>query len=150
FTGKSQASLITAIMSSDPVPISSIQPMTPPTLDRVVKTSLAKDPDDRWQTAHDVMLQLQWIAEAGSQAGASAPIVARRNRESLWWRAALGILLLGLFTALLFAISRPRHAPADARVMKLSVILPEKATGGAARAIPILSPDGRSLAFLAS
>src|SRR6202043_631765 len=51
FEGKSQASVISAIMSSDPAPISTLQPMTPPTLDRVVKTCLAKDPDERWQTA---------------------------------------------------------------------------------------------------
>ena len=53
FTGSSQASLITAIMSSELAPISGIQPMTPPALDRVVKTCLAKDPEDRFQTAHD-------------------------------------------------------------------------------------------------
>src|ERR1700726_899112 len=51
FEGKSQASVMSAIMSSDPAPISTLQPMTPPTLDRVVKTCLAKDPDERWQTA---------------------------------------------------------------------------------------------------
>ncbi len=89
FTGKSQASLISAIMSTEPPPISTIQPMIPPALDRVVKTCLAKDPDDRWQTAHDVMLQLKWIAEGGSQAGIPAPVVARRkSRERLTssWR----------------------------------------------------------------
>ena len=69
FTGTSQASLITAIMTSEPQPISVVQPMTPPALDRVVKTCLAKDPDDRWQSAHDVKLQLQSIADGGSQVG---------------------------------------------------------------------------------
>src|SRR5262245_30978874 len=52
FSGKSQASLISAIMGSQPAPVSSIAPMTPPAFDRVVRTCLAKDPDDRWQTAH--------------------------------------------------------------------------------------------------
>src|SRR6266487_3536315 len=86
FSGKSQASLIAAILDAEPPAISTIQPMTPPALDRVVKTCLAKDPDDRWQTAHDVMLQLQWIAEGGSQAGVAAPVVKRRkNREHLAW-----------------------------------------------------------------
>jgi serine/threonine protein kinase len=72
FTGKSQASIVAAILASDPQPISAIQPMSPPALDRVVRTCLAKDPDDRWQTAHDVKLQLRWIAEGGSQAGSGA------------------------------------------------------------------------------
>src|SRR5438876_11983682 len=89
FAGKSQASLISSILSAEPPPISSVVPMTPPAFDRVVKTCLAKDPDDRWQTAHDVMLQLKWIAEGGSQAGVPAPLVARRrSRERLAWGMA--------------------------------------------------------------
>ena len=86
FTGKSQASLISSIMGSDPPPISSIQPMIPASLDRIVKGCIAKEPEQRWSTAHDVMLQLQWIAEGGSMAGVPAPVVARRkNREKLSW-----------------------------------------------------------------
>jgi len=80
FTGKSQASIVAAILASEPQPISAVQPMSPPALDRVVRTCMAKDPDDRWQTAHDVKLQLQWIAEGGSQAGVPAPVAARRSR----------------------------------------------------------------------
>jgi serine/threonine protein kinase len=56
FSGPSQATLIAAIIGTQPPPISTIQPMVAPALDRVVKTCLAKDPEDRWQTAHDVML----------------------------------------------------------------------------------------------
>ena len=51
FEGKSQASLIAAILEREPQPMSTLQPMTPPTLDRVVKRCLAKEPDERWQTA---------------------------------------------------------------------------------------------------
>jgi serine/threonine protein kinase len=69
FGGTSRASIIAAIMSSDPAPISTLQPLSPPALDRLVQNCLAKDPDQRWQTAHDVCLQLQWIRDAGSQAG---------------------------------------------------------------------------------
>ena len=91
FTGKSQASLIGSIMNSDPPPISSIQPMIPASLDRIVKGCLAKEPEHRWSTAHDVMLQLQWIAEGGSMAGVPAPVVARRkNREKLAWALLRG------------------------------------------------------------
>src|SRR5215813_8526152 len=73
FSGRSQASLIGAILKDEPAPISTVQAMAPPALDRVVKTCLAKDSEDRWQTAHDVMLQLQGIFEGGSQAAAAAP-----------------------------------------------------------------------------
>src|SRR5580698_1189300 len=67
FEGKSQASLIAKILETDPPPISSLQPMSPPQLDRVVKKCLRKDRDDRWQTARDVYEELKWIAEGGPQ-----------------------------------------------------------------------------------
>ena len=72
FDGKSKTSLIAAILSTQPPPISSIQPVMPPALDHVVKKCLEKDPDDRWQSAHDVANELRWIGEAGSQAGVPA------------------------------------------------------------------------------
>ncbi len=65
--------------------------MTPPALDRVVKTCLAKDPEDRWQTAHDVASELRWIAEGGSQAGVPAPLSRAAAAGSGWpgcWREA--------------------------------------------------------------
>src|SRR5580765_8411518 len=66
FAGKSQASLIASIMQNDPVPVTALQPATPPVLERVVKICLSKDPDKRWQSVSDVKLELQWIAEARS------------------------------------------------------------------------------------
>ena len=78
FSGTSQASLISAIMKEDPAPISAVQPMSPPALDRVVRTCLAKDPEDRWQSARDVGNELKWIAE-GSQAGVPTKVSARRK-----------------------------------------------------------------------
>src|SRR5262249_54670875 len=53
FKGKSQASTMVSILEHDPVPISSVQPLTPPALQHVVELCLAKKPHDRWQTAHD-------------------------------------------------------------------------------------------------
>ena len=79
FEGKSQASLIAKILEIDPPPISSLKPMTPPALDRVVKKCLAKEPDDRWHSARDLCDELKWIAEAGSQAGVPAPVAPRRS-----------------------------------------------------------------------
>ncbi len=66
FEGKSQASVIAVILEREPTPVSSLAPMTPPALDRAVKRCLAKDPDERWQTAHDLRVELQWILEGGS------------------------------------------------------------------------------------
>ena len=62
FSGGSQASLISAIMSADPVPLSSTQAIAPPALDRIVKTCLRKDPEDRWQSSRDVTTELSWVA----------------------------------------------------------------------------------------
>jgi serine/threonine protein kinase len=94
FEGKSQASVIGSILKQDPPPVSSLAPMTPPALDRVIATCLAKDPENRFQTAHDVKLQLQWIAEGGSQVGLPAPIAARRrSREKLAWALAGAAML---------------------------------------------------------
>jgi eukaryotic-like serine/threonine-protein kinase len=68
FQGKSQLSVASAILEKEPVPISTIQPLTPPALDHAIRRCLAKDPEDRWQTARDLLLELKWISEAGSQA----------------------------------------------------------------------------------
>ena len=150
FSGKSRASLIAAILDSEPPPISTIQPMTPPALDRVVKTCLAKDPDDRWQTAHDVMLQLKWIAEGGSQAGVPAPVAARRvSRERMAWSvAAVFAAAVIALAAILFV--RPRAIP---RVVRTSIVPPEKTTfrftGEGAGPVAV-SPDGLSIAFTAT
>src|ERR1700730_1219000 len=76
FDGKSQASLIAKILETDPPSISSLQPMTPPALDRAIKRCLAKEPDERWQSASDLTHELKWIAESGSQIPSqmSAPV----------------------------------------------------------------------------
>src|ERR1700730_620533 len=72
FEGKSQASLMAKILETDPPPMITVAPMTPPTLDRVVKRCLVKDPDDRWQSARDLEQELKWIADGGAQIGAAA------------------------------------------------------------------------------
>src|SRR5262245_45793308 len=104
FSGASQASLITSIMGSHPEPISAIVPMTPPALDRVVKVCLTKDPDERWQSAHDIANELKWIAE-GSSAGIAAPtnvVSRRRSRERLAWSLAAVFFLAAIAALALF------------------------------------------------
>jgi len=145
FTGKSQASIVAAILASDPQPISAVQPMSPPALDRVVRTCMAKDADDRWQTAHDVKLQLQWIAEAGSQAGIPAPVAARRRiSQKLAWTVAA----VAAAAALAFAIGFVLRAPVPARPLRVSILPPEQHSFDPLSIA--LSPDGAKLAFVAS
>ena len=74
FPGKSRASIISAILRDEPGPVSQVQPMAPAVLDRLVRKCLAKDPEDRWQSARDVRSELEWIRDGASgAAAASAP-----------------------------------------------------------------------------
>src|SRR4029077_20388676 len=122
FSGASQASLISAIMQNEPPSISSFQPMTPPALDRTVKTCLAKDPEERWQSAHDVGGELKWIAQVGSQAGAPAPVIQRRKRRERFAWAGFGVaavVAVGLAAAYL------RRAPEALPAIRSNIPMPE-------------------------
>ena len=150
FEGKSQASLIGAIMTSEPPPISQLQAMSPPALDHVVRTCLAKDPDERWQTAGDVGRQLSWITEGGSEAGISAPVslagrtISRRLGVGII-SAMIGALVAGI------AVWNLRSLPEPGRVVRLAVTLPtneELALEGVGHALA-LSPDGSRLVYAA-
>ncbi len=150
FSGASQASLISAIMKEDPVPISSIQPMSPSTLDRVVKKCLAKDPADRWQNATDLGSELRWIAEGGSQAGAPAIVVSRRkSRERLAWGLSGALLVIAVLLGVGYARRAPAPAPAPAPVLRSAINLPPKMVLDPLNTALALSPDGQRLVFAA-
>ena len=148
FSGRSRGSLISSILRDDPGPISQVTPTSPPLLDRVVQTCLAKDPDDRWQSAGDVRRELQWIAEE-PRSGAMTVVESRvppRARERIAW--ALGaVVLAGLAW---FAAGRTRPAtPPAARSIRFSVPIPRGATfapGEVSRGASI-SPDGTRIAI---
>ena len=145
FEGKSSASVIAAILDREPPPVNELQPMTPPALERVVKICLAKDPDDRWQTAHDVRLELKWIFEGGSQAGLPAPVVVhRKKRERAAWVVA-GVCVLALLALLAAYVPILRTRPT---VIVSSILPPASARFGFVgprSGVPQISPDGRTL-----
>jgi eukaryotic-like serine/threonine-protein kinase len=146
FTGQSQASLITAIMSAQPAPVSSVQPSIPVSLDRVVRRCLAKDPDDRWQTARDLAEELRWIQEGGSQAGVpAAPVGRTKPRSRKPWIAAAVCEAAAL---LLAAVLMRPEKPAPPRPVRFSVSPPE-GTRFAPDWRPMVSPDGESILFAA-
>jgi Tol biopolymer transport system component len=119
--------------------------MSPPALDRVVRTCMAKDPDERWQTAHDVKLQLCWIAEGGSQAGIPAPVAARRRfSQRVAWTAAV----VASAAAIAFAIGFVLRAPEPAHPLRVSILPPDQHSFDPLSAA--LSPDGTKLAFVAT
>ena len=150
FQGRSQLSVASAILEKDPEPISALVPMTPPALDRTVRKCLEKDPDNRWQTARDLLLELKWIASAGSQSGVPAPVVShRKNRERIAWSIACVVTL----AAIALAIGYVQRAPKLAQPIRLNAELGTDATITRATsfrygATAILSPDGKRLALI--
>ena len=115
FTGKSEFSVASAILVKDPEPISSLQPLTPPALERCIRFCLAKDPDDRWQSAGDLWKDLRWIAESGSQTSsnfsARAPAVRRPSRPPLPWILAALFGLVAIASLVFAALSTRHPAP---------------------------------------
>ncbi len=150
FTGRSQATVVAAILTSDPPPMSIEQPMAPPPLQQVVKSCLAKDPDDRFQTAHDVKLQLRWISDASSsQLAAPAAIRTRHaaDKRILWIAALVGWLIAVAGVA--FWLSSRTQLEDSKRPMTASWLPPpDTEFVTVAAGAPALSPDGSKLAFL--
>ena len=158
FVAETPAGIITAIMASQPPPVSTLQPVTR-ALDHVIERCLAKDPEARWQTARDLAGELQWIAQDGPQpasttAAAGVPqFAARRRRSSIAIAAAAVAVLLGA-TALLVGWLRPK--PFEPTLVRFQVPFPQNTTpGGTGQAqgqVPgspqvAPSPDGRKLAL---
>ncbi len=135
FEGKSTAKVVAAIMTTEPTPITTVAPLTPPALERVVKKCLAKDPEERWQNAGDLASELRWISESGSQAGAAIPAPVTSRRKLLTWIALALVAAAGILGGFLL------HRPAVLPALRVAVNLPPGSTlieGQAA-----LSPDGQ-------
>lgn len=141
FDGKTQASLVAAIMSVDPVPVSALAPIAPRALERLVSRCLAKDPDDRWQTAHDLLLQLRWIAGRGAKGAAATPGAgARPDRVSLIALAAAVLIIAGMaFPAYRYVQGAAEPDEIRFRVPALGLSAPDIA----------VSPDGTTIAMVA-
>src|SRR5712691_2912304 len=152
FEGKSQASVIGAILKDDPPPMSSHEPMTPPALDRVVKRCLAKEPDERCQSAKDLTDELKWIAEGGSQVKL-APTVPAKGIRALGRRALmftlLGTLLLGgLVTGL--AVWNLKPTPPGPVIRTVIALPPGQQLAGLDNGPAVaISTDGTHLAYVA-
>jgi Tol biopolymer transport system component/predicted Ser/Thr protein kinase len=151
FEGKSQLSVASAILDREPEPVSAVQPLTPPALEHIVRICLAKEPEDRFQSAHDLKLQLQWIAGGGSQIGAPAIVTTSPKRKNKLWMtsAAAGwlVAIAAAFLAILYAV----RLTSNQQPIRASFEPPpgfEYAT--VMQGAPVLSPDGRQIAFLAS
>ena len=145
FAGKSQLSVASAILEKEPEALTASNPNTPPALDRAIRTCLAKDPEERWQSARDLASELRWMQQAGSQTGAAAVIGPRRGGRERWlWPAAA---LLALAAGL--AAGKFLHPNSVTQELRVSVNLPAGISLETESALA-LSPDGRTLAFVGS
>jgi eukaryotic-like serine/threonine-protein kinase len=141
FDGKTQASVIGAIMHGTPRPLSSLQPPIPPALDRIVVRCIAKDPDCRWQTMIDLGAELSWIADGAPPGLVRGPQHPSRLERISWISAAVAMLVAIVLAILLFG------RPAEERpVTRLDVVTPPTYDPFAFA----LSPDGRQLVFAAT
>jgi Tol biopolymer transport system component len=148
FSGASHASLITSIMSSDPAPVAAAQPMATPALERAIRKCLAKSPDQRWQSVRDLMSELQWIAEGGSQGAVSAPaIVGRRSQRRAAW-IAVGTMAALLIPLAAVAVLHLREQAPVQNVVRFEIAPPDKTVMRWVD-IPTPSPDGQRIAFSA-
>jgi len=150
FEGKSQLSLATSILEKDPDPISAIKPHTPPAFDHVITTCLQKNPDERYLAAHDIKLELQWIAaeKAPAQPADSTTRISRSRERLAWAAALLSVLALGLLAG--FLLYRPNAVHTQS--IRTIIQPPEKTRLkllGDSAGPPVLSPNGAMLAFTA-
>jgi eukaryotic-like serine/threonine-protein kinase len=148
FSGKSQISLASSILESEPEPVSALKPNTPPAFEHVVTTCLQKNPDERYQSAQDIKLELQWIAadRTSSTVAAATATAAPRTRERIGWAAAVvAAIVLGAAAAAIFY-----HPAQSVHSIRSVINPPEKATfnlTGDSAGPPVISPDGMSIAF---
>jgi serine/threonine protein kinase len=109
FAGKSQISVMSAILEKEPEPVSSVQPMAPLALDHVIQRALAKNPDDRWQTSRDFMQELKWSGDGGALSSGAVPaVLGRRTREGLAWLISVALVVILIAGAIWWRDSKPQ------------------------------------------
>lgn len=147
FSGQSKASLISAILKEEPLPVSQVQPLAPLALDHLVKKCLAKDPEDRWQNAQDVGGELQWIAEGSLQSKptGTAAVFSPKRFKSPWMITTVLFLLSTL--ALIYALTFNAHPKAPLSIFSIA---PPAGYAFDRDVNFAISPDGRKLAFVAT
>ncbi len=149
FEGTSRASLIAAILKDTPRPISDLQPLTPPALDRVARQCLAKDPDERWQSARDVASELLWISTTGAESKPSPPVAgrARRRQERFAWTVA-AVMAIAAVAITASALWIRGHATAKDRSLYAAILHDGEGVIDNAPTNVAISPDGRRIAYV--
>ena len=151
FEGKTSASVMAKILEAEPPSMASLQPMTPPALDRVVKTCMAKEPDERWQSAGDLCRELKWIAEGGAQIALSS-VAEDKGIRALGPRLlilSLGILLLGVAITGVAVWNLKPSPPLPVTRTVINLPPGQQLAGLENGPAVALSPDGLDLAYVA-
>jgi len=150
FEGKSQLSVISAILHQEPLPITTAQPAPSSSLDFVIRTCLAKDPEERFQTAHDLKLQLNWLLQSGS-AATLPPATVLGSRRQMGVVIGLGAALLIALGLLLFKMTYNRPPASSLGPTRFSIMLPpgQDLAVDTTQAIT-LSADGKHMAYVAA
>src|SRR5438270_6383719 len=144
FAGKSQISVMSAILEKEPEPVSAVQPLTPPSLEHVIRNCLAKEREQRYQSAADVRLELRWIAEEAHHPITATPLKQWRHR--LAWALAGAVAAAGLtLAATKYTTPTERDAPLVVSVLSPASVFP--ATSGR-NGPPQISPEGNRIAFV--
>jgi Tol biopolymer transport system component len=144
FDGKSQLGVLTAILEKEPEPLNVSQP---PALDRIIRACLAKDPADRFQSAHDIAMDLRWLADSS---GDSNETGVRQFKKS-WVAPAAAVLLMCVMLAG-FGGYRWSKPAGRAEPFHAEIPPPEKFpfdVTGDSGGMPVLSPQGDKMAFVA-
>ncbi len=139
FEGKSTAKVVAAIMTTEPPAVTTLSPLTPAPLERVIKKCLAKDPEERWQSAGDLSSELRWISESGSQSGMAIPAPIRSQRKLLRWVGFAVVAAVGILTGFLL------RRPVTQAAMRVAVNLPPGSSLARGTQGIALSPDGKTL-----
>jgi serine/threonine protein kinase len=138
FTGKSQISVMSAVLEKEPEPVSTIQPLVPPALDHVIQRALAKDPDDRWQTARDLRQELKWSAESAAFPSGAVPTAAGGGkRETLAWLISGALVVVLIAGSILWRNSKP---PIEAMYFPAPLPFPAKDIA--------IAPNGHTIAVV--
>ena len=139
FQGKTPANIVAAILGSEPAPITTLQPTSPPGLDRLIRTALAKNPDERWQSAHDIGIALAGISAADYRN-------TEFRRPTWWWITAcvVSVALLGL--GAYFIIGKPNASPT---LLRLTIAPPQSVDFSGFEKLLSIAPNGREIAFTA-
>ncbi len=149
FRGDSMAETMSAILREDPPDLSETNKTVSPALERVVNHCLEKNPEERFHSARDLAFAIEALSGSSAPSGSTAAVLSalpasrRKRPELLAWGAAGFCLLLAIVVGLLYFW----RGPVEQRPMRFVIAMPEKATDVS---VPVISPDGRTVAFVAS